>query len=171
MMGTGSSYVWNGRENGSDKLEDITLTNVNDIGLAMLLDGTVDAVWLYADQAERYQCSNDPDAIHDFNCDIWSGFGEKFAYIQTGMFDHAINGTTISISKKGSGLADIINPCLDMFMTKCQYREICEKYDMVEACIGLDDDDSASEKPWRMPTSELPANGYSCSNGYCSCDA
>ena len=169
MLETCESYVWMGYENGSDELKEITLTNVNDIGLAMLLDGTVDAVWLYADQAARYQCSDDPDAIHDFNCDLWSRFGSEFAYVQTGMFDHANNGTTISISKKGSGLAEIINPCLTAFMKTRQYQAICEKYDMVESCIGLDEE--YEEKPWRIPTSELPDSGYSCSDGYCSCIA
>ena len=54
MSQTGTSYTWTGYENNSNVMTDITLTNANDIGLAMLLDGTVDAVWIYADQAERY---------------------------------------------------------------------------------------------------------------------
>lgn len=31
-----------------------------------------------------------------------AGFGTTFAYIQTGLFGHAMAGTTLSMSKKGS---------------------------------------------------------------------
>ena len=96
MSQTGSSWSWRGYENHSNVMTslnhfqpinvmtDITLTNANDIGLAMLLDGTVDAVWIYADQADRYQCRDiidNPDAMYEHNCEMWSRFGTEFAYI------------------------------------------------------------------------------------------
>lgn len=36
-----------------------------------------------------------------------------FAYIHTGLNEWSINGTTLAISKKGSGLADALNPCIE----------------------------------------------------------
>ena len=90
------------------------MDNPNDVALAMLMDKTVDAVWIYADHAEKYQC--DDKRIDSWNCDLWDGFGTDFAYIHTGMFEHATNGTTLAMTKKGSGINDILNPCIDKFM-------------------------------------------------------
>jgi hypothetical protein len=45
------------------------------------------------------------------------------------MFEHAINGTTLAISKKGSGLNDILNPCIEKFMKTKEYYQICQKHD------------------------------------------
>ena len=94
--------------------------NGNDAAMKMMLDkradGTyeADAVWLYADQAKNYNCTNarEKNLPISWDCNIWDGFGTKFAYIHTGMFNHAINGTTLTISRKGSGLNDIVNPCI-----------------------------------------------------------
>ena len=62
-------------------------------------------------------------AANDHTCDSCSavsprvgGFGTTFAYVQTGILEHSYNGTTLTISKKGSGLADIVNPCIQSFM-------------------------------------------------------
>lgn len=73
---------------------------------------------------------------------MWSRFGTEFAYVQTGMFDHTVSGTTVSMHKKGSGLSEILNPCLDLFLKTPKYREICKKHDMESACIGMSDSDS-----------------------------
>merc|ERR1711998_445927 len=83
----------------------------NDAAMEMLMNGTVDAMWVYADQAYNYQCHDD-GITPTWNCDLWSGFGTQYAYVQTGLFGHAYNGTTLTISKRGSGLSDIVNPCI-----------------------------------------------------------
>ena len=70
----------------------------------------------------------------EWNCDLWGRFGTEFAYIQTGMVEHAIDGTTLSISKKGSGLNEILNPCLDAFMETEEYYEICKDYGFEADC-------------------------------------
>ena len=36
-----------------------------------------------------------------------------FAYIHTGLNEWSVNGTTLAISKKGSGLAGVLNPCIE----------------------------------------------------------
>ena len=135
----------------------------------MLLDGTVDAVWIYADQAERYQCNENADKINDHNCEMWSRFGTEFAYIQTGMADHTVSGTTVSMHKKGSGLTEILNPCLDRFLETQWYKDICKKYDMESSCINSSEGDDQSKNPWTYTTSELHSAGYGCEDGYCTC--
>ena len=88
------------------------------------------------------------------------------------MFDHTVSGTTVSMHKKGSGLSEILNPCLDRFMQTSAYMDICKKYDLESACDELINKGAAeSIDPWKHPTNELPQYGYSCSDGYCSCDA
>jgi hypothetical protein len=50
------------------------------------------------------------------------------------MMEHAKNGTTLTMSRKGSGLSDIVNPCLADFMEQEEYYDLCRKYDLVEDC-------------------------------------
>lgn len=87
----------------------------NDAAMEMLMSGAADAMWVYADQAYNYDCSQ-PGVTPTWNCSLWGGLGTKFAYIHTGLYSHALNGTTLAISKKGSGLSSIINPCLQKLM-------------------------------------------------------
>ena len=72
----------------------------NDAALQMLLDGTVDAVWIYGDQGYNYKSKCEESTDQEFDCALWSRFGTDFVYVQTGLFDHMINGTTLTISKK-----------------------------------------------------------------------
>lgn len=55
---------------------------------------------------------------------MWDQLGKDFAYIQIGSFEFAINGTTLSISKFGSGLPEILNPCISAFLPTEEYYEI-----------------------------------------------
>ena len=68
-----------------------------------LLDGEYDALYMYADQLYNFVNSNDPNA---------DGFGTTFAYIHTGLDQWSINGTTLAISKRGSGLKQVLDPCI-----------------------------------------------------------
>lgn len=115
MEGTPATYEARYSNNSGDPVENLTFENPNDVALAMLLAEDVDAIWVYADMAYEYRC-DDPTRVNEWNCDIWSRFGTEFAYIHTGMFEHAIDGTTLALAKKGSGLAEILNPCLEKFM-------------------------------------------------------
>lgn len=139
----------------------------NDVAMQLLMNGTADAMWVYADQAYSYDCLR-PGVTPDWNCTLWSGLGTKFAYIHTGLFGHAINGTTLAISKKGSGLADIINPCLQRLMKTKNYYEICEKHGLTSSCYPNSYFPSAnySRNPWEIPTGDATTT---CSSGYCSC--
>jgi len=139
----------------------------NDAAMAMLMDGTADAMWVYADQAYTYDCS-DPAVTPTWNCTLWSGLGTKFAYIQTGLFGHALNGTTLAISKRGSGLASIINPCLQKLMQTKNYYEICNKHGLTQYCYpnAFFPSDNYGTNPWEKPTDQATS---ACSSGYCSC--
>lgn len=94
-----------------------------------------DAMWVYVDQGENYKNAgcivHDPvkrSTSLDWDCAKWAGFGKKFAFVQTGQLGHAINGTTLAVSKKGSSLNDIINPCMDRFMQTEEYYKVRAQY-------------------------------------------
>mmetsp|Transcript_11306 Transcript_11306/g.21536 ORF Transcript_11306/g.21536 Transcript_11306/m.21536 type:complete len:398 (+) Transcript_11306:220-1413(+) len=151
--------------------------NPNDDALGKLLDGTADAMWVFVDQSEHYRragcVAGDPNkksSFPDWDCAKWAGFGTKFAFIQTGLFDHAHNGTTFTASKKGSGLNEIINPCMERFMQTKEYYEICAKHGVAVDCYPntfFPKEYSIKNTPvWEMKTKDLPT---SCTDGYCAC--
>ncbi len=54
--------------------------NANDDALRTLLDGSADAVWIYADQAFNYKCPADGSKTA-WNCTMWERLGTDFAYV------------------------------------------------------------------------------------------
>merc|ERR1719343_778091 len=139
--------------------------NANDVSMVLLLNGEVDALWIYADQAYLYQCPG--DVSPDWNCSLWEGFGSKYAYVQTGMITYAVGGTTLTMSKKGSGIPDIVNPCIQKFKETKSYFDICQKHDLVGSCFP-NSHFSYVPKPsvWEI---QAPQLNTTCSDGYCSC--
>eukprot|EP00588_Corethron_pennatum_P017662 CAMPEP_0194303604 /NCGR_PEP_ID=MMETSP0171-20130528/1447_1 /TAXON_ID=218684 /ORGANISM="Corethron pennatum, Strain L29A3" /LENGTH=357 /DNA_ID=CAMNT_0039054563 /DNA_START=71 /DNA_END=1144 /DNA_ORIENTATION=- len=142
--------------------------NENQDALLSLLNGDADALWIYADQAYNYGCANKSDSdTHD--CTLWDGLGTEFAYIHSGMFDFVRAGTTLAMSKKGSGLPEVLDPCIESFLKTESYYELCEKYEQTKGCFpneffpaGAD-----SEKTeYNTPPNELPSG---CIGGYCGC--
>eukprot|EP00435_Cladocopium_sp_Y103_P075793 s11_g65.t1 len=123
--------------------------------LATLMNGDADAMWVYADQAKNYQCTDGVTA--NWDCDLWAGFGTTFAYIQTGLFGHAMAGTTLAMSKKGSGLAEILNPCIDKFIVTKDYYDICVKHGFDDSCFPNEffPATEATDLVWEKPTDEL----------------
>lgn len=140
----------------------------NDAAMKMLLDGSADAMWVYADQAYLYQCST--GVTESWNCTLWEGLGTQFAYIQTGLYGHALNGTTLTISKKGSGLAEIVDPCLKRFMATEAYYNICSKHGLTGSCYANSyfPNSNSSISPWDLPTNLATTT---CAEGYCPCSA
>jgi len=143
--------------------------NENDKALKTLLNGEADAMFVYADQFHTYDCN--PAEVGDitWDCDLWSGLGTKFAYIHTGLFDTAVNGTTLAMSKRGSKLSTILNPCIDKFLRTKDYYEICKKHDFVNECYANEHfpmADKFSRAEWELPTNQHT----SCSTGYCGCE-
>mmetsp|Transcript_32101 Transcript_32101/g.61786 ORF Transcript_32101/g.61786 Transcript_32101/m.61786 type:complete len:319 (+) Transcript_32101:1019-1975(+) len=149
----------------------------NDDALGKLLDGTVDAMWVFVDQGENYRNAGcvpknpyKQSTSPEWDCAKWAGFGTKFAYVQTGQFAHAMNGTTFAASKKGSGLNAIINPCMERFMETKEYYEVCAKHGLAHDCYPNtyfpEEFLTRSVPVWEMETRNLPTI---CGNGYCAC--
>jgi len=137
-----------------------------DESLSMLLDGTADAMYVMADQAYKYQC-NEGITTPSWNCSLWEGFGTKFAYVQTGQFGYMINGTTLAMAKKGSGVAAMLNPCLARFMQTKEYYDICQQYGLSDTCYRNNFFSTNQEVPeYNKPTKDHTGN---CSSGYCPC--
>jgi hypothetical protein len=141
----------------------------NDAAMAMLMDGTADAMWVYADQAHNYDC-NAAGVTATWNCTLWTGLGTSFAYIQTGLFGHALNGTTLAISKKGSGLANILNPCLQQYMQTQDYYNVCASHGLENSCYQNSHfpTSNAATPTWEVATNALTTT---CADGYCPCSA
>lgn len=122
-----------------------------------------------ADQAERFKCANNAQPTI-WDCTLWDRLGTDFAYVHTGMFEWARAGTTLTISKIGSGIPDLVNPCIEAFIETEKYYEICVKYGLEDKCLTNaffpTDSGSVAAKLYDIPTSELSA---SCSSGYCTC--
>jgi len=143
--------------------------NNNELALSWLYEGKADAMFVYADQAYNYKkvCKEGGEAL---NCSKWNEFGKKFAYVQTGQFGYVNNGTTLGLAKKGSGVVELLNPCLDKFMKTKEYFEVCGKYDVVDSCYRNEffpAKDDALMKDYNKPTDEHAKED--CSSGYCPC--
>merc|ERR1712241_1384736 len=138
----------------------------NDAALKMLLD--VDALWIYADQAELYSAACAENSKQDWDCDMWSQFGTSFAYVNTGIYDYMNAGTTLAISKKGSGLSETLNPCIEAFINTESYKDLCVEYGLEDSCFKNEFFDETDEEvaPYSLPSSKLTT---SCSDGYCPC--
>jgi len=148
----------------------------NDVALEALLDGRADAMWVYADQAYNYR-ADQPGVTPEWNVRLWERFGQPngFAYIHTGMLEHTNNGTTLSMSRKGSGLPDVINPCLRRFMQTEQYYEICRTHHLEDACFAnshFPADAATHHHIYFSSTPELAGQAEgTCAHGYCPCPA
>ncbi|CAE7659804.1 unnamed protein product [Symbiodinium sp. CCMP2592] len=144
----------------------LVVGNGNDEAMTMLRNGTADAMFVYADQAKNYQC--DGSMVAAWDCTLWQGFGTEYAYVQTGQFGYVVNGTTLALSKKGSGVPEAINSCLAEVMATEAYYDACVKYDLVDSCYANS----------FFPSSGIVIHEYNketdehsgdCSSGYCPC--
>jgi hypothetical protein len=169
---TGKGYAPKCTTPGGSDCYTLVVGDGNDKAMQMLRSGEADAMFVYADQAYNYECDENgkthSGAIPTWDCSLWAGFGKEYAYVQTGQFGHAINGTTLAISKKGSGLSDLLNPCIQKFLQTKWYYSLCCKHGFQATCyknqsFPQEDD---KKKPYMIPTNEQSSG---CENGYCSC--
>ena len=65
---------------------------------------------------------------------MWSKFGKDFAYIGTGLSEFQKNGTTLAMTKRGSGVPEILNPLIERFIATKEYKELCAKWEFESAC-------------------------------------
>mmetsp|Transcript_77005 Transcript_77005/g.133254 ORF Transcript_77005/g.133254 Transcript_77005/m.133254 type:complete len:417 (-) Transcript_77005:421-1671(-) len=156
----------------------------NDKALLATLNGVADVAWIYGDQAYNFKCpdGSDADTQAGWNCALWKLWGTDFAYIQGGMLGFMYNGTTMSISKKGSGVAKFMNDCLERFLPTREFYEVCKMkhvgVDQIQQCIPNDfikahpgyQGYDIKKTPYMFPTKDMAGAGESCATGYCSCD-
>jgi len=139
----------------------------NDDSMRMLRDGRADVMFVYSDQAHNYQCGHGVDST--WNCSLWEGFGTEYAYVQTGQFGILRNGTTLVLTKKGSGVNTLVNSCLQRFMETKEYYDVCVKNHFESTCYPNSHfpvDESSYLGDYLKPTDEHTGG---CSGGYCSC--
>jgi len=154
----------------------------NDKALLAVLNGLADGMWVYGDQANNYHCKE--GAWQDgWNCKLWNRLGKDFAYVQSGMFGWMHNGTTVAMAKKGTGIAQMLDGCLDSFLQTKEYLEVCKvmhgdpAHSQLKNCIPnkyFKDDpdwtpDDPRQEPYMFSTSTMAQHGHSCSTGYCTC--
>lgn len=141
----------------------------NDAAMQMLRDSAADAMFVYADQGYRFskEC-DDPNVSPTWNCTLWKGFGVEYAYVQTGQFGYVVNGTTLALAKKGSGVPEKLNPCLEKFMRSKSYYDVCVKYDLVDSCYVNEffPNSGIVIHPYNQPTDEHTTG---CEDGFCAC--
>ena len=160
----------------------------NDRALLAVLEGQADAMWIYGDQADNYHCQSGVTR-EGWSCDLWNMFGTHFAYIQVGMYQWMHNGTTFAFSKKGSGLNDLLNPCIDSFVLTQTFHDTCKidhgGHNQLQTClpneyITADENYTKPEDqkkdmmyvfnhPWSFPTIDMANASHNCSTGYCNC--
>ena len=137
-----------------------------DEAMTILRNGSADAMYVYADMAEKAQCT--PGVAQDWNCTLWTGFGTEYAYVQTGQYGYMVNGTTLALTKKGSGVPELINSCLQRFMDTKDYYDLCVKYDFVSTCFPNSHFPTSTVVPqsYELATKQLTTT---CADGYCPC--
>jgi len=154
----------------------------NDRALLAVLNGLADGMWVYGDQAANYHCK-DGEVMEGWSCDLWNKFGTDFAYAQSGMFGWMHNGTTVAIAKKGSGIAAMLDGCLDSFMQTRTFLDTCKimhgepAHNQLKTCIPNeffkeDPDykaDDITKEPYMFSTKAMADGGHSCKTGYCTC--
>lgn len=140
----------------------------NDVAMTMLRDGDGDAVFIYADHASEYsQCP----VGAAWDCSLWQGLGTEYAYVQTGQFGYVVNGTTLALSRKGSGIRELLRPCMAKYIATDDYYDICVKHDLVGSCYPnkyFPGGAGGQDNIWDLPTKDQSGD---CSDGYCPCDA
>ena len=125
-------------------------------------------VFADADQAHNYKSACETNPTQEWDCTMWTRFGVDFAYVQTGIYDYMNSGTTLAISKKGSGLSETLDPCIDAFIQTQSYKNLCTKYNIEDSCFQTKffDSPTTAKEPYSIPTNELTT---SCFDGYCPC--
>lgn len=98
-----------------------------------------------------------------------AGFGTEFAYIHTGLNGWSYNGTTLAISKRGSGLKDVLDPCIYKVSQTVNYTKMCEKYWSPSACIKNAHSAGGAASYWYDSPMNARTDSKTCSDGYCTC--
>ena len=149
-----------------------------DAAVQALLDGEVDAVYMYAstieDRSNPAVC-----ALPTCNVDLYANrLGSSYAWIHTGIKDYQANGTTLAFTHQGSDLNTVLNPLVQEVIESEFYADLCNKY-VVEkgfddiSCFPNQYTNNTAERiaPGSKTNTERKAEFQVCSSGYCPCPA
>jgi len=134
--------------------------------MKVLKAGGADVLWVYAEQAE--DCMADLTAS---GCENWGGFGTEYAFIHMGLIVQN-NGTTVAMSKKGSGLGEVLNPCIQTVLGTQEYQALCQKggHPVDMKCF---ENSFFTATPASMSVyatlQSARTDSKTCSDGYCTC--
>jgi hypothetical protein len=138
----------------------------NEAAITALLNGTFDALYLYADQLNNFATTGS-----DAEKALAAGLGTEFAYIHTGLNGWSYNGTTLAISKRGSGLKDVLDPCIQKVVRTQQYTTMCESYWAPSTCIQNEFSTvSGPTSYWYDDLMNARTESRKCADGYCTCN-
>jgi len=99
-----------------------------DAAMSALVNGEADALYMYDHMVEdRQGCTH-----VGCNATLWNGLGTQYAWIHTGILNYQVNGTTLSMTKKGSPLNAAINPCIRQAMRSRFYPELCVRASIIQ---------------------------------------
>jgi hypothetical protein len=175
LIGTDDDTVVAACEAAALLSDTVYCNNAANLALWAMMNGYADVIYIYSDQAYLYKqaCTNDADAAADsgIDCDMWEKFGAAngFAYIHSGMPEFAYTGTTLSMSKKGSGLAKVLDPCIKKYLKTKSYYTTCVKWGVEDSCFAnghFPTQGSTADAIYNVPTDEQTDG---CTDGYCSC--
>merc|ERR1719473_442025 len=85
---------------------------------------------MYADMIEEKKVCNGCS----WDVSLYEQSGRSYAWIHTGVTEHMANGTTLTLSKKGSGVPGLVNPCIERALKTEAYYDACRKYNLVSEC-------------------------------------
>jgi hypothetical protein len=135
-------------------------------GIEALKAGEFDALYLYSDQIYNFQR---PTSMASEKA-LAAGLGTDFAYIQFGLDQWSYNGTTLAISKRGSGLKDVLDPCIKKVSMTKAYTELCESYFEPASCIQNEFSTPTDSSYFYDAKMNERTDSYMCADGYCTCN-
>jgi len=153
--------------------------NGPDSAMKLLLNGECDAVYMYADMIETRKTCNGCT----WDAELYTHLGTKYAWIHTGVMEHMANGTTLTMSRKGSGVPAIVNPCIQKALKTKAYYDMCEKFHLVQECYpneyfpeGTESHAYSQSNIERDAACSVEGDSdhihdtCGCQTGYCGCD-
>ena len=101
----------------------------------------------------------------------WDGFGTTYAFIHMGLVVQR-NGTTVAMSKLGSGLNDALNPCIQTVLQTKEYQQLCQAgghpVDMKCFTNEFFSDEDVVRSIYATSQSKR-TDTKTCADGYCTC--
>ena len=89
-----------------------------------------------------------------------------------GLNGWSLNGTTLAISKRGSGLKDVLDPCIHTVSQTKNYTDMCESYWSPDTCIQNEFSSGSGSTSYHYDQDmNARTDSYTCADGYCTCSS